>query len=54
LGQLTGSTIGAPFAAKWQMDGVLLATALLALISLVGVAAMGSRRRSPASESGEE
>jgi MFS family permease len=53
LGQLTGSTIGAPFAAKWQMDGILLATALLALISLVGVVAMGSGRRSFASESGE-
>ena len=53
LGQLGGSTIGAPFAATWQMDGVLLATALLALTSLVGVLAMGSRKRSPASESRE-
>jgi MFS family permease len=52
LGQLGGSTIGAPFAAKWQMDGLLLATALLALTSLVGVLAMESKRSS-ASESGK-
>lgn len=41
LGQLAGSTLGAPFVARWQMDGVLLLTALLALTSLAGVVLMG-------------
>ena len=39
-GQLAGNVIGAPFAARWQMDGVLALTALLALVALGGVARM--------------
>ncbi len=39
-GHLAGNVVGAPFAARWQMDGVLLVTALLALTSLAGVARM--------------
>jgi predicted MFS family arabinose efflux permease len=41
-GQLIGAGIGARFAARWQMDGVLCATALLAAASLVGVGRMGA------------
>lgn len=40
LGQLIGAAIGAPFAARWQMDGVLAITALLAAVGLVGVSRM--------------
>ncbi|HVT40298.1 MAG TPA: MFS transporter [Gemmatimonadaceae bacterium] len=39
-GQLAGAGLGAPLAARWQMDGVLACTAVLALISLAGVARM--------------
>ena len=39
-GQLLGNVVGAPFAARWQMDGVLAVTALFALVSLAGVARM--------------
>ena len=39
-GQLLGNVIGAPFAARWQMDGVLTATALFALVALAGVSRM--------------
>ena len=39
-GQLVGNLVGAPFAARWQMDGVLAVTALFALVSLAGVARM--------------
>lgn len=45
-GQLAGNVVGAPFAARWQMDGVLLVTALLAAIALAGVARMASGSRS--------
>lgn len=44
-GQLAGAAIGAPFAARWQMDGVLACTALLAAVSLIGVARMGPDTR---------
>jgi MFS family permease len=40
-GQLIGSLAGAPFAAAWQMDGLLIVTALLAGIALLGVGRMG-------------
>lgn len=39
-GQLAGTLLGAPVAAAWQMDGVLFATASLALIALAAVARM--------------
>lgn len=42
-GQLAGAAVGAPFAARWQMDGVLACTALLAVIALAGVALMRAR-----------
>ena len=41
-GQLMGNLIGGPFAGRWQMDGVLVLTALLAVVSLVGILRMGS------------
>ena len=41
-GQLFGNLLGGPFAARWQMDGVLALTAGLALISLVGVSMMST------------
>lgn len=41
-GQLAGNIVGAPFVARWQMDGVLLATALLATTALAGVSLMGA------------
>lgn len=41
-GQLAGNVLGAPFAAKWQMDGVLLFTGLMAVIALGGVARVGA------------
>jgi MFS family permease len=46
-GQLGGNVLGAPFAVRWQMDGVLALTALLGFLALVGVALMppgGSRK----------
>ena len=43
LGQLIGAGLGAPFAARWQMDGVLAVTALLATIALIGVSRMRLR-----------
>jgi len=49
LGQLIGAGIGAPFAARWQMDGVLGATALLAAAALVGVGRMGAEHPHAAS-----
>lgn len=42
-GQLLGVAVGAPFAARWQMDGVLALTALLAVIAMGGVAGMSRR-----------
>ena len=47
-GQLVGNLLGGPFSARWQMDGVLVLTALLALVSLVGVARMEPASRPPA------
>lgn len=41
-GQLIGVGIGAPFAARWQMDGVLGITALLAVVAFVGVSRLSS------------
>ncbi len=43
-GQLAGAALGSPFAARWQMDGVLVVTTLLAVIALAGVARMPSPR----------
>lgn len=40
LGQLFGAAVGAPFAALWQMDGVLAITAVLAGVALAGVSRM--------------
>jgi MFS family permease len=42
-GQLLGNVLGAPFAARWQMDGVLLFTGLAAVVALGGVAVMRAR-----------
>ena len=39
-GQLLGNVVGAPFAARWQMDGVLAVTALFTVVALAGVARM--------------
>ncbi|MFV1980236.1 MAG: MFS transporter [Rhodothermia bacterium] len=36
-GQLVGNLLGGLFSAKWQMDGVLLLTAILAVIAFIGV-----------------
>ena len=36
-GQLFGNLLGGVFSAQWQMDGVLLLTAILAVIALLGV-----------------
>ncbi len=41
-GQLVGNILGAPFAARWQMDGVLALTAALALVALLGVSQLGA------------
>ena len=54
VGQLAGAGVGAPLAARWQMNGVLAATGLLALVALAGVARMRAQLRpQPAQESGE-
>ncbi len=45
LGQLVGGVLGAPFAARWQMHGVLTLTAALALVALSAVALMPPDRR---------
>lgn len=45
-GQLAGNLVGAPLAARWQMDGVLALTVLLALVGLIGVAQMPDGARS--------
>lgn len=39
-GQLAGAVLGSPVAAAWQMDGVLIATALLALAAMFAVVRM--------------
>jgi MFS family permease len=44
-GQLVGNLLGGPFAARWQMDGVLALTAILAVVSLVGARLMGPESR---------
>jgi len=44
-GQLLGNALGAPFAMRWQMDGVLGLTALLASIALLGVLRMSPTTR---------
>jgi len=40
VGQLVGAGVGAPLAARWQMNGVLAATGLLAIVALAGVVRM--------------
>jgi MFS family permease len=42
-GQLVGNLLGGLFAARWQMDGVLGLTAMLAVVSLVGAMRMGTQ-----------
>jgi len=44
-GQLMGNILGGGFAARWQMNGVLSLTALLAGVSLVAILRMNSDRR---------
>ena len=44
-GQLAGAGMGAPLAARWQMDGVLAGTAVFAAIALGGIALMRPARR---------
>lgn len=39
-GQLAGAVLGSPVAAAWQMDGVLIATAVLALVAIAAVTSM--------------
>ena len=39
-GQLMGNLLGGPFAARWQMNGVLALTAVLAVVSLLGAMLM--------------
>lgn len=39
-GQLLGNVMGAPFAARWQMNGILGLTAILATLALIAVAQM--------------
>lgn len=46
-GQLLGNAIGTPFAAAWQMDGVLAVTFGLAVIALVAVRSMRAPSASP-------
>ena len=42
-GQLVGNLLGGLFSARWQMDGVLGLTAMLAVLSLVGAMRMGTQ-----------
>ena len=42
-GQLLGNLLGGLFSARWQMDGVLGLTAMLAVLSLVGAMRMGTQ-----------
>ncbi|MGH7712696.1 MAG: MFS transporter, partial [Gemmatimonadaceae bacterium] len=44
-GQLAGAALGSPFAARWQMDGVLAVTTVLAAVALGSVAAMPAKAR---------
>jgi MFS family permease len=44
-GQLLGNALGAPFAMRWQMDGVLALTALLGSVALLGVFRMSPTTR---------
>jgi MFS family permease len=46
-GQLVGNLLGGLFSARWQMDGVLGLTAILAVVSLVGAMRMGTQSRDP-------
>lgn len=41
-GQVAGNLLDGPFAARWQMDGVLALTAILAVVSLRGVRRMAA------------
>ena len=49
-GQLAGALVGSPLAARWQMDGVLVATAVLAVIAIAAVLQMPS---APPAEAGQ-
>ena len=44
-GQLMGNLLGGLFAARWQMDGVLVLTIILALVSLAGALFMTAQTR---------
>lgn len=46
-GQLVGNLLGGPFAARWQMDGVLGLTAILAVVSLFGARLMSTEAGEP-------
>lgn len=48
-GQLVGNLLGGLFAARWQMDGVLGLTAMLAVVSLLGATRMGTQSGHPQS-----
>jgi MFS family permease len=43
VGQLAGVLLGGPVVARWQLDGLLALTTAFALVTLVGLAAMGAR-----------
>ncbi len=47
MGQLLGNVLGTPFAATWQMDGILAVTFGLAVIALAGVWFMRGSATSP-------
>ena len=44
-GQLLGNLLGGLFAARWQMDGVLALTIILAIVSLLGATFMTAQAR---------
>jgi MFS family permease len=46
-GQLLGNLLGGLFSARWQMDGVLGLTAMLAVVSLAGAMRMGTQSGKP-------
>ena len=46
-GQLIGAGLGAPFAARWQMDGLLACTAVLAVVGFIGVSLMAPHPHVP-------
>jgi MFS family permease len=46
-GQMVGNVLGGLFAARWQMDGVLGLTAILAVVSLLGARGMNPQSGDP-------